>query len=141
MFDGGLSLRSASKKRLLEQREEEVAGLGAATLASVNCMRTEQDSRSFDPLLAEASFSALMEVLEQQQGDHPPFGRLPIDERLLTLAEFVKHKRKDYRLGALVGTFMVLRPLATEGLLGQIEEETLAHVAREVAGALQRHEM
>ena len=36
---------------------------------------------------------------------------------------------------------MVLRPLAAEGLLGQIEEETLAHVAREVAGALQRHEM
>jgi hypothetical protein len=66
-------------------------------------------SKSEKQLILEAAFSAVCDniMANQMNGNTDMWLGLSIDDKLLQFASFLSHMRKDYRLGAIVGVFIL----------------------------------
>ena len=62
-------------------------------------------------LILEAAFSAVCDniMANQMQGKTDMWLQLSIDDKLLQFASFLSHMRKDYRLGAIVGVYVLFK--------------------------------
>lgn len=67
-------------------------------------------SKSEEQLILEASFSAVSDYIlaNQMQGTTKAWLHLRLDEKLLQYTSFLSHMRKDYRLGAIVGIWVLI---------------------------------
>lgn len=67
-------------------------------------------SKSEEQLILEASFSAVSDniLANQMQGTTRAWLSLRLDEKLLQYTSFLSHMRKDYRLGAIVGLYVLI---------------------------------
>ena len=66
-------------------------------------------SKSEKQLILEAAFSAVCDniMANQMNGNTDMWLGLSVDDKLLQFASFLSHMRKDYRLGAIVGVFIL----------------------------------
>lgn len=62
-------------------------------------------------LILEAAFSAVCDNImsNQMKGNTDMWLQLSIDDKLLQFASFLSHIRKDYRLGAIVGVYILFK--------------------------------
>lgn len=79
-------------------------------------------SKSEKQLILEAAFSAVCDniMANQMNGNTDMWLGLSIDDKLLQFASFLSHMRKDYRLGAIVGVFILFTNNRTHNDDGQI---------------------
>lgn len=66
-------------------------------------------SKSEKQLILEAAFSAVCDniMANQMNGNTDMWLGLSVDDKLLQFASFLSHMRKDYRLGAIVGVYIL----------------------------------
>ena len=74
-------------------------------------------SKSEQQLILEAAFSAVCDniMTNQMGGNTDSWLQLSIDDKLLQFASFLSHMRKDYRLGAIVGVYILYKNNHFEG--------------------------
>ena len=67
-------------------------------------------SKSEEQLILEAAFCAVCDniMANQMHSSSDNWLRLTADEKLLQFASFLAHMRKDYRLGAIVGVYLLI---------------------------------
>lgn len=68
-------------------------------------------SASEQQLILEAAFTAVCDNImsSQMHGNTDSWLQLSIDDKLLQFASFLSHMRKDYRLGAIVGVYILFK--------------------------------
>lgn len=73
--------------------------------------RLPKMSKSEQQLVLEAAFSAVCDniMTNQMGGNTDTWLQLSIDDKLLQFASFLSHMRKDYRLGAIVGVYILYK--------------------------------
>ena len=62
-------------------------------------------------LILEAAFTAVCDNImsSQMHGNTDMWLQLSVDDKLLQFASFLSHMRKDYRLGAIVGVYVLFK--------------------------------
>ena len=62
-------------------------------------------------LILESAFTAVCDNImsSQMHGNTDSWLSLSIDDKLLQFASFLSHMRKDYRLGAIVGVYILFK--------------------------------
>lgn len=68
-------------------------------------------SFSEQQLILEAAFTAVCDNImsSQMHGNTDMWLQLSVDDKLLQFASFLSHMRKDYRLGAIVGVYIIFK--------------------------------
>lgn len=81
------------------------------TEASPTQKETAMMSKDEEQLILEAAFSAVSDniLANQMHGNSKMWLQLSIDDKLLQYTSFLSHIRKDYRLGAIVGIFILIK--------------------------------
>ena len=57
---------------------------------------------------------------------------LSTDDKLLQFASFLSHMRKDYRLGAIVGVYILFKNSVSGGISGQSIDQSLSREEQEL---------
>ena len=87
----------------------------------------QEMSMSEQQLILESAFTAVCDNImsSQMHGNTDSWLSLSIDDKLLQFASFLSHMRKDYRLGAIVGVYILFKNNVVAGFANTSMDDSL----------------